>query len=107
MSRGGGRSEWEQWQAAQQREAQRQAREQAKRVKDEERRRRDEHLASQQQEAEEKTAALGQQVKVLDVLLVDSLSRSPLTFQQLKVPLKVSGFDPGPLGTLCPGAGVG
>lgn len=89
-----GRSEWQQWQAAQQREA--------KRAKEEERLAKQEHLASQQREAEERTEAVDQQNAVLDALLIDSLSRSPLTFEQLKTPLNLPGFDPGPLGTPYP-----
>jgi restriction system protein len=98
MSPGGSQSEWQRRQAAQRREDERRKREQANQAKEEERRRKQEHLAFQQRKAEEKTAAVEGQVRVLEGLLADSLSRLPLTFQQLKMSLNIAGFDPGPLG---------
>jgi restriction system protein len=98
MSPGGSQSEWQRRQAAQRREDERRKREQANQAKEEERRRKQEHLAFQQRKAEEKTAAVEGQVRVLEGLLADSLSRLPLTFQQLKMSLNIPGFDPGPLG---------
>ena len=95
MSQGGGQSDWQRRQAEQRREAERHAREQAKLAKEQ-------YLASQQQTADDGTADLDRQVRVLDRLLTDSLSRSPLTFQQLKVSASISRFDPGPLGTSAP-----
>ena len=62
----------------------------------------EQHLASQQQTADDRTADLDRQVKVLDGLLTDSLPRPPLTFQQLKVSPSISRFDPGPSGTSAP-----
>jgi restriction system protein len=95
MPQGGGQSEWQRRQAAHRREAERRAKEQAKLAKDA-------YLASQQQAAEDKTADLDRQVKVLDGVLTDSLSCPPLTFQQLKIFPKIPRFDPGPLGTAAP-----
>ena len=78
MPQGGGQSEWQRLQAAQRREAERRAREKTKLAKET-------YLASQQQAAEDKTADLDRQVRVLDGVLTDSLSCPPLAFQQLKV----------------------
>ena len=60
------------------------------------------YLASQQQTAEDKTADLDRQIRVLDRVLTDSLSWPPLTFQQLKVSLSIPGFDPGLWGSPAP-----
>ena len=90
MPQGGGQSDWQRRQAEQRREAERSPRERAKLAKEQ-------HLASQQQTADDRTANLDQQVSILDGLLIDSLSRPPLTFQQLKVSPRISTFDPGPL----------
>jgi restriction system protein len=96
------RSEWERQQAAQRREAERQSREQARLAKEEERRLKQQHLESQQRTADAKTAATEQQVRALDGILTDSLSRPPLTFQQLKVSPAVSRFSPESLGVAAP-----
>ena len=90
MPQGGGQSDWQRRQAEQRREAERSPRERAKLAKEQ-------YLASQQQTADDRTADLDRQVGVLDGLLIDSLSRPPLTFQQLKVSPSISRFDPGPL----------
>jgi restriction system protein len=90
MHQGGGQSDWQRRQAEQRREAERSPRERAKLAKEQ-------YLASQQQTADDRTADLDRQVGVLDGLLIDSLSRPPLTFQQLKVSPSISRFDPGPL----------
>ena len=90
MPQGGGQSDWQRRLAEQRREAERSPRERAKLAKEQ-------YLASQQQTADDRTADLDRQVRILDGLLVDSLSRPPLTFQQLKVSPRISTFDPGPL----------
>src|ERR1700683_1430402 len=95
MPQDGGQSDWQRRQAEQRREAERRAREQAKLAKEQ-------YLASQQQTADDRTADLDRQVRVLDRLLTDSLSRPPLTFQRLKVSPRMSRFEPGPLGTSAP-----
>lgn len=84
-----GQSDWQRRQAVQRREAERRAREQAKLDKEQ-------YLASQQQTAEDRTANLDRQVRVLDGPLTDSLSGPRLTFQELKVSPRISRFDPGP-----------
>jgi hypothetical protein len=88
MPQGEGQSDWQRRQAEQRREDERHAREQAKLAKEQ-------YLASQQQTADDGTADLDRQVRVLDRLLTDSLPRSPLTVQQLKVSASISRFDPG------------
>ena len=95
MPQGGGQSDWQRRQAEQRREAERRAREQAKLAKEQ-------YLAAQQQTADDRTADLDRQVRVLDGLLTDSLWRPPLTFQQLKVSPRISRFEPGPLATSAP-----
>jgi restriction system protein len=95
MPQGGGQSDWQRRQAAHRREAERLAKEQVKQAKET-------YLATQQQTAEDKTADLDRQVRVLDGVLTDSLSCPPLTFQQLKVSPSIPGFDPGPLGSPAP-----
>ncbi len=75
MHQGGGQSDWQRRQAEQRREAERSPRERAKLAKEQ-------YLASQQQTADDRTADLDRQVGVLDGLLIDSLSRPPLTFQR-------------------------
>ena len=95
MPQGEGQSDWQRRQAEQRREAERSARERAKLAKEQ-------YLASQQQTADDRTADLERQMRVLDMLLTDSLPRPPLTFQQLKVSPSISRFDPEPLGTSAP-----
>jgi restriction system protein len=95
MPQGGGQSDWQRRQAEQRRETARREREQAKLAKEH-------YLASQQQTADDKTADLDRQIRVLDELLRDSLSRPPLTFQQLRVSPRMLSFEPGPLGTSTP-----
>jgi restriction system protein len=95
MPQGGGQSDWQRRQAEYRRQAERREREQAKLTKEE-------YLASRQQTADDKTAELDRQIRVLDGLLTDSLPRPPLTFQQLKFSPSIATFDPGPLGTSAP-----
>jgi len=102
MARSGGRSEWERQQAALRREAERQARERARLAKEYEKALRQQHLESQQRTAEEKTAAVDWQIKILDEVLTSVLPLSPLSFERLKVTPKVAAFDPAALGTAQP-----
>ena len=90
MPQGEGQSDWQRRQAEKRRETERSSRERAKLAKEQ-------YLASQQQTADDGTANLDRQVKILDGLLIDSLSRRPPTFQQLKVSPRTYTFDPGPL----------
>ncbi len=69
MPSGGGRSEWERRMAAQRREAERQAKEQARLAREREKAGKEAHLLAQQRAAEAKTAAVEQQVKELDEVL--------------------------------------
>jgi restriction system protein len=102
MARSSGRSEWERRQAAEHREAERQAREHARLAKEREKARREQYLESQQRAAEAKSAAVDLQIKVLGDVLTCILPRSPLSFDGLKVAPKVPSFDPGPLGIAHP-----
>jgi restriction system protein len=97
MARSGGRSEWERQQAALRREIERQQREEARRAKEQEKAQQQQHIEAQQHAAEVKTAAVEQQVKVLDEILTGILSLPPLTFDALKVTSVPPRFDPGPL----------
>jgi restriction system protein len=56
-----------------------------------------------QQEAEERTAALDQQIKALDEILSSALALPPWTFERLMAAPKDPPFTPGPLGTAAPG----
>ena len=91
MAQGSGQSDWQRRQAEQRRADERGKREQEKLAKEQ-------HLASRQKTADDRTADLDRQVRVLDEVLTNSLARPPLTFQQLKVPPRISTFDPGALG---------
>jgi len=102
MARSGGRSQWERQQAALRREIERQQREEARLAKEREKVRQQQHLEAQQHAAEVKTAAVEQQVKVLDEILTGILSLPPLTFDVLKTTPVLPRFDPGPLGVAEP-----
>ena len=96
MARSGGRSEWERQQAALRREIERQQREEARRAKEREKAQQQQHIEAQQHAAEVKTAAVEQQVKVLDEILTGILWLPPLTFDALKVapvPPRIFGTD--------------
>lgn len=83
--------------AAQRREAERQAKEQAKLAREREKARKEAHLAAQQHAAEAKTAAVEQQVKELDEVLASVLPLRPVSFARLMVPSAPSRFEPGTL----------
>jgi restriction system protein len=95
MPQGGGQSDWQRRQAEQRREADQRKRDQAKLAKEQ-------YLAAQLRIADDRTFELDRQVKVLDEILTNSLSRPPLTFQQFKVAPRTPSFDPGPLGIPAP-----
>ena len=95
MPQGGGQSDWQRRQAEQRREADQRKREQAKLAKDQ-------YLAAQLRIADDRTFELDRQVKVLDEILTNSLSRPPLAFQQFKVSPRIPSFDPGSLGIPAP-----
>ena len=70
MPGGGGRSEWERRMAAQRREAERQAKERARLAREREKAAKEAHLLGQQGVAEAKSAAVEQQARDLDEVLV-------------------------------------
>ena len=102
MARSGSLAAWEQRLANQRREDDRQAREKRQRDRDAERVRQQDHLASQQQAAEDKTAAAQAQFKALGEVLTSVLPLRPLTFERLLAAPKTPGFDPGPLAAAPP-----
>jgi restriction system protein len=63
---------------------------------------RQQHVESSQQAAQEKTAAVEQQVKVLDEILASAVALPPWSFERLVVSPKEPRFDPGPLGVALP-----
>ncbi len=102
MARSGSLAALEQRLAAQRREDDRLAREQRQRAGEQERLRQREHLESQQQAAEEKTAALGERMKALDEVLTGVLPLRPLSFDRLMAVPRTPEFDPGPLAPALP-----
>lgn len=86
MPGGGGRSEWERRTAAQRREAERQAKEQARLAREREKAAKEAHLLAQQGVAEAKSAAVEQQVRDLDEVLASALPRRPVSFSGLTAP---------------------
>jgi len=94
---GGGRSEWERRMAAQRREAERQAKEQARLARERERAAKEAHLLAQQGVAEAKSAAVEQRVRDLDEVLASALPRRPVSFSGLTAPSAPPRFEPGVL----------
>src|SRR5215472_9567136 len=105
MAGNSGRSNWERQQAAIRRELERQAREQVRIAKEREKERLRLHLESQQKTADDKSAKVDRQIKVLDEILIGALSRRSLSFDQMRVIAQLPRFDPGLLGT--PGTSPG
>lgn len=95
--RSGGRSDWERRMAAQRREAERVAKEQARLAREREKIRKEEYLAAQQRLADAKTAALDRQVKDLDEVLTSALRLRLVSFPSLMAPSVPSRFEPGAL----------
>jgi restriction system protein len=89
-------------QAAQQREADRQAREQARLAKEREKAAQQQYLVDRQRQAENQTAAVDRQVRTLDEILTSILPLRPLTFDRLKIVPRPAAFSPGPLATAQP-----
>lgn len=102
MARSGSRSQWERQMAVQRREAERQAREQARLAKELEKARQQQHIDSQQRAAELKTAEVEKQIKTLDEVLTSILPLPVLAFDSLKATSVLPRFDPGSLGTAEP-----
>lgn len=102
MARSGSRSQWERQMAAQRREAERQAREQARLAKELEKARQQRHIESQQRAADLKTAEVERQIKMLDEVLTSILRLPVLTFDSLTVTPELPHFDAGSLGTAEP-----
>lgn len=102
MARSGSLADWQSRLAEQRREDERLAREQRRRDKEQERARQLEHAESRQQEAEASTAAVAQQLKTLDEVLMSALPLAPFSFDRLIVTPRAARFDPGPLGVAAP-----
>ena len=102
MARSGSLAALEQRLAAQRREDDRLARERRQRDNEQERLRQQEHRESQQQAADEKTAALQERMKALDEVLTSVLPLRPLSFDRLMAVPRTPEFDPGPLGFALP-----
>lgn len=94
MYQSGSRTERDWWEDAQRQEEKRRREEKAQRAQ--------EHLTAQRRKAAEMSAVLDRRVRILDGLLTDSLSASPLTFRQLKITVQLPRFEPGHLGTARP-----
>jgi restriction system protein len=63
---------------------------------------RQQHRESSQQAAQEKTAAIEQQVTVLDEILASAVALPPWSFERLVASPKEPRFEPGPLGLAVP-----
>jgi len=100
-----GRSDWERQLAAQRREAERQTREATRQAKEQQKAQQSAHITQQQRLAETKTAAVVEEVKLLDQVLVGVLNQPPITFDDLKVRPRIPPFQPGKLGTSLPAPG--
>src|SRR5208337_4318341 len=83
--------------AAQRREAERQAKEQARLAREREKAAKEAHLLAQQGVAEAKSAAVEQQVRDLDEVLASALPRRPVSFSGLMAPSAPPRFEPGAL----------
>jgi restriction system protein len=102
MSRSGGRSQWDRQLAVERREAEQQAKAQARWEKEQEKIRKQRHLESQQRAAESKTSAVEHQIQTLDEVLSRILQLPPISFEELKVSPRTPRFDPGPWGVAPP-----
>ena len=98
MARSGSLSEFERRLVAQRRGDDRLDREQRRQDKDREKDQQQEQAETRQREAEEKTAAVQEQIKILEEVLTGILPRPALTFERLMATPKLSPFDPGQLG---------
>jgi restriction system protein len=98
MARSGNLAELERRLAAR-REDERQARERKRQEKEQDKVREAEHLESVRRTADERTAAVQDQLKSLDEVLTSVLALPPMSFDRLLVTARTPPFDPGPLGT--------
>jgi restriction system protein len=98
MARSGSLADLERLLVAQRRDDVRLDREQRKLDQEQERTRQQEHLESRQREADVKSAAVQEQLRVLDEILTGILPRPAMTFERLMSVPKVPPFDPGELG---------
>jgi len=103
MARSGNGSDWQQRLAAQRAEQEQLRRERRQQVRDREKTRQQEILESQQQAADEQTAAVRAQIAILDEVLTSVLSLPPMSFDRLLITAATPPFDPGPLGVAEPG----
>ena len=83
--------------AAQRREAERQAKEQARLAREREKAAKEAHLLAQQGVAEAKSATVEQQVRDLDEVLASALPLRPVSFSGLTGPSAPPRFEPGAL----------
>jgi len=102
MSRSGNLAEWERRLAAQHRDDERLTRERTRREREQEKARQQEHLESQQRTADERAAAVQEQIKNLDEVLSSALPLAPMSFDRLTATARTPPFDPGPLGAAQP-----
>jgi hypothetical protein len=103
MARSGSLSEWERRLADQRPDDERLARERRQQDKEEDKARQQEHLESRQRTADERTAAVAEQIKSLDEVLTSALALPPMSFDRLMATARTPAFDPGPLGVALPG----
>ncbi|GAA1005038.1 restriction endonuclease [Acrocarpospora pleiomorpha] len=94
----GSRSDWERYQAAQRREAERRAREAAKLAKEQQRVLQQQHLEQQQATTDNRTAEVVKRIEELDGVLAVALGVYPLAFEQMRVIPPLQPFSPGRLG---------
>ena len=97
MARTGNLAEIEQRLAAQRREDEREARERKQRERELNRILQLDHAEAEQEAAAEQTAALTEQLKLLDDVLTSALTVPPMSFDQLMVAPPTLAFDPGSL----------
>jgi len=102
MPRSGSLPDWEH-RLAQHRDEERLVRERRQQQKDQEKTRQAEHLESQQHSADERSAAVQEQLEGLDEVLTGVLSLPPMSFDRLMSTPRTPEFDPGPLGVAAPG----
>lgn len=102
MPRSGNASDWQQRLAAQRAEQEQLARERRQQTRDREKARQQEYLDSQEQDADERTAAVRERVNNLQDVLTSVLALPPMSFDRLMVTAATPPFDPGPLGAAEP-----
>ncbi len=102
MARSGSRSEWEPRLAAQRREDDPLARDLGRQATEPKKARQQERPETKQQAADERTAEVQRQIKMLDEILTSALPLPPLSFEELMVSPRVPRFDPGHLGLALP-----